>query len=187
MSSRPAVTLALALTFVSALAAAEDRQGSATTVTANVPIKRFARVDVRLYRGGQPEPSDFSRLRDVGIRTIVSLRTDDDEREIVESLGMNFVHIPITLRPFGLAGGVSTSDIQRFLRIVDDPSSEVVFVHCRRGADRTGVFIGAYRIVRQQWSPEDAYEEAREIGMRWWYFPVRTLLGNIGPLTRLSE
>jgi hypothetical protein len=32
--------------------------------------------------------------------------------------------------------------------------------------------VGLYRIARQQWDPGDAYREARDIGMRWWYFGV---------------
>jgi protein-tyrosine phosphatase len=48
-----------------------------------------------------------------------------------------------------------------------------VFVHCKRGADRTGAFIGLYRVVRQGWNVEQAYEEARAIGMRWWYPAVK--------------
>jgi protein-tyrosine phosphatase len=61
----------------------------------------------------------------------------------------------------------------RFLATVDDPASGPVFVHCKRGADRTGAFVGLYRVLRQGWDLKRAYNEAREIGMRWWYPAVK--------------
>jgi hypothetical protein len=33
--------------------------------------------------------------------------------------------------------------------------------------------LGLYRVARQGWSLERAYDEARDAGMRWWYFPVK--------------
>jgi hypothetical protein len=30
-----------------------------------------------------------------------------------------------------------------------------------------------YRIARQGWTAEAAFEEARTVGMRWWHFPVK--------------
>ena len=29
--------------------------------------------------------------------------------------------------------------------------------------------VGLYRILKQGWGAPQAYDEAREIGMRWWY------------------
>jgi protein tyrosine phosphatase (PTP) superfamily phosphohydrolase (DUF442 family) len=94
-----------------------------------------------LYRGGQPDTADFAYLRDPGIRTVISCREQDGERPLVESQGMRFVHIPVTFRPFG-SQQIPTRAIQRFLAVIDDPASGTVFVHCKRGADRTGAFVG---------------------------------------------
>jgi protein tyrosine phosphatase (PTP) superfamily phosphohydrolase (DUF442 family) len=151
-------------------------------------LTRFARVDERLYRGGQPDAGEFARLRELGVRTVISLRSESAgsaEKQIVESLGMSFVHIPVTMHAFGLSGDVPTAAVKRFFEVVDDPSSGTVFVHCRRGADRTGTFVALYRIARQGWSPEKAYDEARASGMRWWHYSVRGLLrGFAETLTR---
>jgi protein tyrosine phosphatase (PTP) superfamily phosphohydrolase (DUF442 family) len=135
-------------------------------------MKRFVRVDMRLYRGEEPSAADLAALRDLGVRTVVSFRTDESERKLVEDLGMTFVHIPVSLNPFMFGIRLRQADIDRFFDVVDNPESGIVFVHCRRGADRTGAFVGLYRIARQHWKPTDAYREAREIGMRWWYFGV---------------
>jgi tyrosine-protein phosphatase SIW14 len=162
------LALLTAGTLSGGVAAAEP---AAAGVVADAPIKRFMQVAPGLYRGGQPDAEGFRYLRDLGIRTVVSLRNDDSERETVESLGMRFVHIPVTFRPLG--GAMPRESVGQFLDVVDEPAHGPVFVHCKRGADRTGAFVGLYRMVRQGWGPDRAYDEARDIGMRWWYFAVR--------------
>jgi len=149
------------------------------SVEALAPIKRFLQVGPNLYRGAQPDDEGFEFLRDMGIRTVISFRGDDSERRRVESLGMTFVHIPMTLVPF--RARISDDDVSRFFTIVDDPSSGPVFFHCRRGADRTGAFTALYRIARQGWEIERAYKEAREIGLRWWYSSVKGQLKALAP------
>ncbi|MPZ18779.1 MAG: hypothetical protein GEV06_12820 [Luteitalea sp.] len=76
--------------------------------------------------------------------------------------------------------GSSCRAVATFFEIVDDPAHHPVFVHCRRGADRTGTFVGLYRIARQGWDGDEAYDEAREVGMRWWYFRVKGYLEDFG-------
>lgn len=154
------------------VAVAEPRAGAAAAPA----IKRFAQVDARLYRGGQPDEQGFRALRDLGVRTVINLRERDDERKLVEGLGMSYVHIPVEMHAFGRSGDVPAEAVARFFQVVDDPSNGPVFVHCRRGADRTGTFVAMYRITRQQWAPGKAYDEAREIGMRWWHYPVKRQL-----------
>lgn len=148
-------------------------------------IKRFIQVDNRLWRGSQPDADGFRALRDLGVRTIVSLRNDEAERRVVESLGMTFVHIPVTMKPFGMSGELPSDAIARFFAIVDNPANGSVFLHCRRGADRTGTFVALYRIARQGWDPDRAYDEARGLGMRWWHSHVKdqlkSLSASIGP------
>jgi protein tyrosine/serine phosphatase len=54
--------------------------------------------------------------------------------------------------------------VERFLRIVTDPSRTPVFVHCQHGADRTGMMVAMYRVVVQGWSKADAIDEMRRGG-----------------------
>jgi tyrosine-protein phosphatase SIW14 len=143
-------------------------------------IARFQQVDARLYRGGQPDAAGFERLRQLGIRTIVNLRHTDDERELVESMGFRYVALPTHLRPFGVGGGLRDEVVQRFFELVDDPANGPIYVHCRRGADRTGTLVAMYRIARQGWSVDAAYDEARASGMRWWHYSVKGFLEDFG-------
>ena len=168
MKVRP-VPVALILALLTGPAAAIA--GAGEPVAPELPIKRFLKVSDHLYRGGQPDDDGFRALRDLGIRTVISLREDPDERAVVESLGMAFIHIPVTFDVFG--GDLPGDAVQRFMEVVDNPANGPVFLHCRRGADRTGAFVGLYRMTRQQWSLDRAYREARDVGMRWWYTDVK--------------
>jgi protein tyrosine phosphatase (PTP) superfamily phosphohydrolase (DUF442 family) len=170
MQRRP-ITSLLIFTTVFLVNTAEGAPSEAPGAVAS--IVRFAQVDDRLYRGGQPGADGFRALRELGVRTVVSLRNETSERELVESLGMSYVHLPVTLRPLGMSGTVSPDAIARFFEIVDDPASGIVFVHCRHGKDRTGLFVSLYRIARHRWSVDDAYAEARRIGMAWWHFVTK--------------
>jgi protein tyrosine/serine phosphatase len=55
-------------------------------------------------------------------------------------------------------------EVVRFLKIVSDPNRTPVFVHCQRGADRTGTMCAIYRIAVQGWSKAEAIEEMTKGG-----------------------
>ncbi|MBI4456708.1 MAG: tyrosine-protein phosphatase [Acidobacteria bacterium] len=116
------------------------------------------------YRGGQPSQVGFHLLKEKGVKTVINLRPEGDEEKAVQELGMQYVHIPLSSLK-----RVPDGAIQAFLQVVGDPANYPIFVHCRRGADRTGMMVGIYRIAFQGWDGRQAYEEARKIGMRWWY------------------
>jgi protein tyrosine/serine phosphatase len=132
-------------------------------------VPRFQQVGPNFYRGGQPTEKGFQELQEFGIRTVINLRVDDSERKIIESLGMTYVHIPISMpsltRPWKK---VSEADLAAFFAALEAFADQPVFVHCHRGADRTGVMVGLYRIIHDHWDGASAYDEARRNGMRWW-------------------
>lgn len=134
-------------------------------------VPRFQAVTQFLYRGGQPTEAGFAFLRLRGIKTVVNLREEDDERSLVEKMGMRYVHLPTSAWD-----PIPEKAIQTFFRLMGDPASRPVFVHCERGADRTGAMIGLYRVAFQGWDGDKAYDEARALGMRWWYRDLRRQL-----------
>jgi protein tyrosine/serine phosphatase len=123
-------------------------------------LDRFAQVDDGLYRGRQPEPEGYNSLKSIGMRSVVDLRESDphDEKESVEKLGMQFLHIPQS------ATGVEEENLVRFLRYATDPKNRPIFVHCRQGVDRTGTNVAVYRIVVNGWSKEEALKEMYGFG-----------------------
>ncbi|HSL21933.1 MAG TPA: tyrosine-protein phosphatase [Vicinamibacterales bacterium] len=157
--------------FAAALPLGVDGQA----VAEKAPIDRFHRVDAHLYRGAQPDAAGFKHLRDIGVRTVINLRSEvdasrSDERRLVESLGMRYVHLPVKDGNFFTRSRrIPEETIREFFAIIDAAGADPVFVHCRRGADRTGALVGFYRIARHGWNAARAYTEARHIGMRSWY------------------
>jgi protein tyrosine/serine phosphatase len=165
-------------------------QSRATDATA--PIERFVQVDDRLFRGAQPDLAGFKYLRDLGVRTIINLREAKDgerlnEREIVESLGMKYVSIPVKDGNFFTRSRrIPVEAIRSFFQTIDAPDSGTVFVHCHRGADRTGALVSFYRIVRHNWDSVRAYAEARQIGMRSWYKGLQQQIEEFGREPRVA-
>ena len=164
----------------------------ARAADATPPIERFLQVDDRLFRGAQPDLAGFKYLRDLGVRTIINLREAKDaerlnERAIVESLGMKYVNIPIKDGNFFTRSRrIPPEAIQSFFQAIDSSASGTVFVHCHRGADRTGALVSFYRIVRHNWDSVRAYAEARQIGMRSWYKGLQQQIEEFGREPRVA-
>jgi protein-tyrosine phosphatase len=65
--------------------------------------------------------------------------------------------------------------------MLEDSSTGPVFVHCRRGADRTGAVVACYRIEHDHWKNERALAEARSLGMRWFGKAIQSYVLNYQP------
>jgi len=116
-------------------------------------LPNLHRVSEGLYRGAQPKPEGIEQLKRLGVKTIVNLRSSDSDRNILGDAGLTYEHIPMTAwRP-------NDADVIGFLRIVGDENNLPVFVHCQRGADRTGMMVAIYRVVVQGWSKDEALAE----------------------------
>jgi protein tyrosine/serine phosphatase len=129
-------------------------------------VGNFHQVNAQVYRGAQPSPEGFKNLAHLGIATVIDLREpgdrSDHEAQIVKGAGMRYVSVPMK----GLSAP-SAEDVAKVLTLLNDPSAGPVFVHCRRGADRTGTVLACYRISHDGWDNRKALTEARSLGMRW--------------------
>ena len=143
-------------------------------------IPRFAILATGLYRGGQPTNKGFQFLKEKGVKTVINLRAEDNaEAKVVEKLGMNYVQIPVEeVRPWSQ---LSEAAIGKYFELVNNPANYPIFFHCRRGADRTGAFAALYRVALQHWTPKKAYDEARDIGMRWYYSGLKSQIYDFHP------
>lgn len=63
--------------------------------------------------------------------------------------------------------------VERLLAVIEDPTRQPVFIHCRRGADRTGTIVAIYRLRHDCWSAEQAIGEARAHDMSIWEIGMR--------------
>lgn len=127
-------------------------------------ISNFRQVDQQVYRGAQPTDEGFRYLAKLGIKVVLDLREHDErslsEQQVVIAAGMRYVNVPMTgMTPPTLA------ETDMILALLEDSASGPVFVHCKRGADRTGAVVAAYRIDHDRWDNARALKEALASGM----------------------
>jgi tyrosine-protein phosphatase SIW14 len=129
------------------------------------------RVNEFLYRGAQPHIEGIPELKKLGITTIVDLRGEDpnrreSEKVQAEALGIKFVTIPVS----GWAPP-SNEQVAQFLSLFLDHPKEKIFVHCRFGDDRTGVFVATYRMAYEGWPAQQAMNEMYFFGFNGFWHP----------------
>lgn len=114
----------------------------------NMTIDRFRKVDNNLYRGACPKWFQFKEIKDNGFDYVVSLRSGFDaagkaEKNLVESLGMEYKNFPIDSRK-----GPQKKVLEDFFEFTDDllKNNKKAFVHCKHGRDRTGTLVALYEM-----------------------------------------
>ncbi len=128
-------------------------------------VPNFHQVNEHLYRGGQPADAGWSNLAKLGVKTVIDLRLASEhsinrEARAVERAGMVYVS-----QPMARLQAPTHEEIRKILSLLDSSAQWPVFIHCRRGADRTGTVIACYRIAHYQWANEEALREARTYGL----------------------
>jgi protein tyrosine/serine phosphatase len=127
---------------------------------ASVPgIENFYQVNQKVYRGAQPTDDGFRYLSSLGVKVVIDLREHDQrsihEESVVTAVGMHYLNVPMT----GMTPP-TVEETAKILALLEDTNAGPVFVHCKRGADRTGAVIAAYRIDHDQWDNSRALGEA---------------------------
>jgi tyrosine-protein phosphatase SIW14 len=147
-------------------------------------ISNFHQVDAHVYRGAQPSGAGFRYLAQIGVKTVVDLRgaeaRAEAEERLVTAAGMKYVHVPMT----GLIPPTD-AEIVKILGILEDQSGGAVFVHCKRGADRTGAVIAAYRVDHDHWDNNRALGEAKADGMSSFQHARQSYIRDFQPRTTL--
>lgn len=163
-------TCVFALIFCIATAAAQTE-----TPSKNLP--NFQKVNDKLYRGGQPKEAGFAELKTLRIATVIDLRDDDEnalkEKKQVEAAGMQFINLSL--------GNWNRPDIKDIYKIIAEivaTENQPVFVHCKRGSDRTGTVIAVYRMKHDGWTAKQAGDEAEKFGIGWWQFGMRDFIND---------
>ena len=132
---------------------------------ANIKIINFGQMDERYYRGAQPDPDDYQSLKDLGVNTIIDLRNDptDYEKPAVEALGMKYVNIPMSGWKFA-----KDTQVEEFMKLMNDPATGVVYAHCKAGRHRTGLTGAIYRFEKYGWDYDTAYQEMKNYDYSSW-------------------
>jgi tyrosine-protein phosphatase SIW14 len=135
-------------------------------------VKDAGKLNDHFYRGSQPNAEGLRSLKKLGVTMIVDLRGEfrresAHEKREAESLGMKFVLIPGN-------GWSPPTDKQmaEFFSIISKRGEQKTFIHCWLGGDRTGVFIAAYRIAFQHWTPQEAIQEMHAFHFKSFWHPA---------------
>ncbi|MBA3765709.1 MAG: tyrosine-protein phosphatase [Acidobacteria bacterium] len=164
------ILLAMALCASSTFAQTEPRYRE---------LPNFHQVNQGLYRGAQPREGGIQKLAALGIKTILNLRAADERSRAEETearaAGLRFFNIPME----GLDRPNDTQ-VERALGIINDAANQPVFVHCKHGADRTGVIIAIYRMTHDGWSSEDSLREAKRYGLSMFQFGMKDYIKDYG-------
>ncbi len=108
----------------------------------------YAVIDKFLSRSAQPQKEDFKWLKEQGVTDIFNFRTmyrpdvNFDEQKEVESLGMKYHNIPsVTQKP-------TEENIDTFLKEMElvKQKGRKAHIHCKAGADRTGMYAFIYKM-----------------------------------------
>jgi len=149
----------------------------ASTLQNELAINNFGKVSESVWRGSVPSDKSLEKLAKHGVKTVIDLRYKGfwckHEEEQAAKFGLKYVHMPIGFSK------LTSNEILSFLKIVSNPANLPAYVHCRQGADRTGVIIGAYRILMQNWTFDKTYNEMRAYHFKPWLFNMKKSVAKV--------
>jgi len=154
----------------------------AATANSTVPgVGNFEKVNDLVYRGAQPTDQGFQSLAKLGIHTVIDLQESGSARAIneqkaVKAAGMEYISVPME----GMQTP-SNENVAKVLAVLESGTNGPVFVHCHRGADRTGGIIACYRIEHDHWTNQKALSEARSMGMSWYQLSIQRYVESYTP------
>ena len=118
-------------------------------------IYNFLALSENLFTGGMPTSEQLADAAQRGVQIVINLAPHEvsnalpGETELVTSLGMHYVNIPVIWT-------TPTKDgLDRFMDLMDENKDKRILVHCQANF-RATAFVALYRILRQSWSAEDA-------------------------------
>jgi protein tyrosine/serine phosphatase len=123
-----------------------------------IRIKNFGCVNENYYRGAQPEGRDYADLAALGVKTIIDVHEHGPkgEQQMAERAGLKFYRIPLNEM-----AAPTPEQAAEFLKLVNDPENQPVFVHCAGGRHRTGTLTAIYRETHDGWTADQAFEEMK--------------------------
>ena len=120
-------------------------------------ISNYMFLNENLSSSGMPTAEQMKEVAEAGVSVVINLalRTSQgalpNEDVLVESLGMKYIHIPVEWN------NPIKQNLDEFFHVMDAHKEEKIFVHCQANY-RASAFIALYRIRREGWNKEAAFE-----------------------------
>ena len=122
----------------------------------------FLQLSDALFTSGMPTAEQLSDAPNHGVEVVINLAPHDvpnaipNEDELVNSLGMKYINIPVNW-------GTPVKDgLDKFMDVMDANRKKIILVHCEANF-RASAFVALYRIIRLGWREENAFEIMHKI------------------------
>lgn len=137
-----------------------------------VPPLNFCPVEHQLYRSGQPTIINQSFLKDLNLKTIIWLATEEPQDEVLDYCSLNNINLEFVgminnynynynyssnINPWDT---LNDATITKSLEIIANKENYPLLVCCGMGRHRTGTVIGCLRRL-QNWNLASVSEEYR--------------------------
>lgn len=125
-------------------------------------IYNYIKISDLIATSGQPTKEQFSAIKASGYEIVVNLALPEsknalpDEKSIVESQGMQYIHIPV------LWENPTLENITDFFDVMNANVDKKVFVHCAANM-RVSAFVYLYRLIEGDVSEEQAVADLHKI------------------------
>ena len=116
-------------------------------------VSNLHRISPMLYRSEQPTALGMRNLEKLGIRTVINLRAFNDDADKVKGTSLRTARVKI------LTWRIDDKHVIEVMRMLKETANGPFLIHCQHGADRTGLMSAMYRVLEQDWAPEDALSE----------------------------
>lgn len=135
-----------------------------------VPPLNFCPVEHQLYRSGQPTIINQSFLKDLNLKTIIWLASEEPQEEFLDYCSANNINLEFvgmindynynyssTINPWDT---LNETTITKSLELIVNKENYPMLVCCGMGRHRTGTIIGCLRRL-QNWNLASVSEEYR--------------------------
>lgn len=118
-------------------------------------IYNYWYYDEKLSSSGMPTAEQMKSVGEAGVQVVINLALKtsqgalENEDQLVESLGMKYIHIPVEWSE------PTRQNLDDFFNAMAAHKDDQVLVHCQANY-RASSFIMLYRVHRLGWKMEDA-------------------------------
>lgn len=125
-------------------------------------IRSFVELSNKVGTAGQPTSEQFVEVKNAGYELVVNLALPTstnalpNEADIVTSLGMEYIHIPVDWEV------PQVDDALRFFEVMQANQNKKVFVHCAANM-RVSAFMFLYRTLCQNMPVAEAQKDLHQI------------------------
>ena len=125
-------------------------------------IPNFLALSENVLTGGMPNEEQLADAARRGVELVINLAPHQvsnalpNETELVTSLGMQYINIPVIWT-------TPTKDgLDRFMDVMEENKDKRILIHCQANF-RATAFVALYRILRHSWNADDAMEGMHKI------------------------